>query len=304
MERGLRFMAIVDLDAYLLALAKKVYSPIAPLLNRVNTSSLKVKNAESYGFEIKNNKPQGTMFMGEAALRNDTNETQTIKSDSFTKTITDSITLSVTNGIKTGIDISVGGKVFGMGVETSMSFEVSTSTTREQTSTEGVAYTVPSQDVVVPAKKTYYVYCALQRSQLEGSIRLRADLSDRFMVIMKFQDVEGIVYDGDIYDFVKQHQSLHPLPSGISLNHNDKSIHFEGVAEYIYGTGTKFNVTITDTPSSQGTQEHKPFDAKTGLGTYELQLDGKKLGFDLNDLKDQMEPGVFEKLKELQNEIV
>lgn len=298
-------MAIVDLDAYLLALAKKYYPDMfSQFISRVDTSMLGVKNAESYGFEIKNNKPQGTMFMGEAALKNDTNETQTIKSDSFTKTITDSITLSVTNGIKTGIDISIGGKVFGMGVETSMSFEVSTSTTREQTSTEGVAYTVPSQEVVVPAKKTYYVFCALQRSQLEGSIRLRADLSGPFAVYMNMNGTEMPLGGHSIYDFIKAHQSLHPLPSGISLNHNDKSIHFEGIAEYIYGTGTKFNVTITDTPSSQGTQEYKPFDAKTGLGTYEIHLDGKKLGFDLNDLKDQMEPEVFERLKELQNEIV
>ncbi|MFK4322822.1 hypothetical protein ABH946_005582 [Bacillus sp. RC145] len=298
-------MAIVDLDAYLLALAKKWFpDPISKLISKVDTSYLTVKNAESYGFEIKSSKPQGTMFMGESVLKNDTNETQLIHSDSFTKTITDSVTLSVTNGITTGVNISIGGKVFGMGVETSMSFEVSTSTTREQTSTEGVAYTVPSQTVSVPAKKTYYVYTALQRSQLEGSIRLRANLSSIFVVYINMDGQEMPVGSFPIYEFIKEYQSLHPLPSGISLNHNDKSIHFEGLAELLYGTGTKFNVTITDTPSSQGTQEHKPFDAKTGLGTYEINLDGKKSDFDLNDLKDQMEPEVFERLKELQNETV
>ncbi|MCZ6943697.1 hypothetical protein EJ131_24925 [Bacillus mycoides] len=296
-------MAIVDLDAYLFALVKKVF-PFPQMLKGVLTSELSIANAESYGFEIKNSKPQGTMFMGESVLENDTSETQLIHSDSFTKTITDSVTLSVTNGITTGVNISIGGKVFGMGVETSMSFEVSTSTTREQTSTEGVAYTVPSQTVSVPARKTYYVYTALQRSQLEGSIRLRADLSGDLHVKIDVGGAEGTMYIGNIYEYIKTHQLLHPLPSGISLNHNNKSIHFEGLAELIYGTGTKFNVTITDKPSSQGTQEHKPFDPKTGLGTYELRLDGKKLGFDLNNLKDKTEPEVFEKLKELQNEIV
>ncbi|WP_170959395.1 ETX/MTX2 family pore-forming toxin [Bacillus thuringiensis] len=298
-------MAIFDLDAYLVALAKKYYPDIfSQFISRVDTSFLAVKNAESYGFEIKNSKPQGTMFIGESVLKNDTNETQTIHSDSFTKTITDSVTLSVTTGITTGIDISIGGKIFGMGVETSMSFEVSTSTTNEQTSEESVAYTVPSQPVVVPAKKTYYVHTSLQRSQLEGSIRLRADLSGPFSVYMKMNGTEMPLGSHSLYDFIKEHQSLHPLPSGISLNHNNKSVHFEGIAEYIFGTGTKFYVTITDTPSSQGTQEHKAYDAKTGLGTYEIDLDGKKLGFALNDLKDKLEPEAFEKLKELQNEIV
>ncbi|MFK4316137.1 MULTISPECIES: ETX/MTX2 family pore-forming toxin [unclassified Bacillus (in: firmicutes)] len=296
-------MAIVDLDAYLTALAKKVF-PIPQMIKGVFTSELSIENAESYGFEIKNSKPQGTMFMGESVLKNDTNETQLIHSDSFTKTITDSVTLSVTNGITTGVNISIGGKVFGMGVDTSMSFEVSTSTTREQTSTEGVAYTVPSQTVSVPARKTYYVYTALQRSQLEGSIRLRADLSGDLHLKLDIAGSEGSINVGNIYEYIKTHQLSHPLPSGISLNHNNKSIHFEGIAELIYGTGTKFNVTITDKPSSQGTQEHTPIDAKTGLGTYEIQLDGKKLCFDLNDLKDKTEPEVFEKLKELQNEIV
>ncbi|TKI79861.1 hypothetical protein FC699_35515, partial [Bacillus wiedmannii] len=219
---------------------------------------------------------------------------QTIHSDSFTKTITDSVTLSVTNGVTAGVSVTISGKIFGIGAESSMSFEVSTSTTNEQTSEESVAYTVPSQMVVVPAKKTYYVYSSLQRSLLEGSIRLRADFSGALFATMKFGDSDMYISMGDMYEFVKTHQLSHPLPSGISLNHNNKSVHFEGVAQYLYGTGTKFNVTITDTPSSQGTQEHKAFDAKTGLGTYEIQLDGKKLGFDLNDLKDQVEPKVFE----------
>ncbi|OUB79386.1 ETX/MTX2 family pore-forming toxin [Bacillus wiedmannii] len=297
-------MAIVDLDAYLLALSKKVFADFSPFLSKTDTSHLKVQNAESYGFEIKGNKPQGTMFIGESILNNRTNETQTLHSDSFTKTITDSVTLSVTNGISTGVNISIGGKIFGMGVETSMSFEVSTSTTNAQTNQESVAYTVPSQSVVVPAQTTYYVHTALERSQLDGIVRLRADLSDRFYVMIKINDLEAPIYFGDIYEFVNQFQSLHPLPSGISLNHKNKSIHFEGIADYLYGTGTKFHVTITDKPSSQGTQEHKPFDAKTGLGTYPIGLNGKKLSLDLNDLKEHMNPNDFEKLKELQNEIV
>ncbi|WP_241139326.1 ETX/MTX2 family pore-forming toxin [Bacillus mycoides] len=298
-------MTIVDLDAYLLTLAKKAFAsaPIAPFISRVNTSSLEVKNAESYGFEIKDSKPQGTMFIGESILNNRTNETQTLHSDSFTKTITDSVTLSVTTGITTGVNISIGGKIFGMGVETSMSFEVSTSTTNEQTNEESVAYTVPSQAVVVPAQTTYYVHTALERNQLEGIIRLRADLSDEFSVIAIVAGLEMPIRF-NIYDFVNQYQSFHPLPSGISLKHNIKSIHFEGIAEYLYGTGTKFHVTVTDKPSSQGTQEHKPFDAKTGLGTYPIGLNGKKLCLDLNDLKEHMSPKDFEKLKELKNEVV
>ncbi|MDO6634157.1 ETX/MTX2 family pore-forming toxin [Bacillus toyonensis] len=298
-------MAIVDLDAYLLALSKKVLAaPFDPFISRVNTSRLAVKNAESYGFEIKESKPQGTMFIGESILNNRTNETQTLHSDSFTKTITDSVTLSVTTGITTGVNINIGGKIFGMGVETSMSFEVSTSTTNEQTNEESVAYTVPSQTVVVPAQTTYYVHTALERNQLEGIIRLRADLSGEFSAMIKVQDLEVPIYTGNIYDFVNQYQSLHPLPSGISLNHNTKSIHFEGIAEYLYGTGTKFHVTVTDKPSSQGTQEHKSFDAKTGLGTYPIGLNGKKLSLELNDLKEHMNAKDFEKLKELQNEVV
>lgn len=293
-------MAIADLDKYLIELGKKLGDS---RIIGVNTSELTVHNQESYAFVIEDSKPQGTMFMGESVLANNTNETQTIHSDSFIKQITDSVTFSVTNGITAGVSITISGKIFGIGAESSMSFEVSTSTTNEQTSEESVSYIVPSQAVVVPPRKTYYVYSSLQRSQLNGTVRLRADLSNRF----------NFTYNGgsapltfNIYEYINRNQSSHPLPSGISLNHKDKSIHFEGVAEYIYGTGTKFYVTISDTPSSQGTQENKPFDAKTGLGTYELRLNGKKFGFnfnDLNDLKELMDPKDFENLKQLKNEI-
>ncbi|MED1436763.1 MULTISPECIES: ETX/MTX2 family pore-forming toxin [Bacillus] len=296
-------MAIADLDVYLIALIKKTYPEYASYEATSDTSKLSIKNTESYGFEIKENKPQGTMFMGESVLKNDTNETQTIHSDAFTKTITDSVTLSVTNGITAGVSISISGKIFGIGAESSMSFEVSTSTTNEQTSEESVAYTVPSQTVVVPAKTTYYVYTSLQRNQLEGTVRLKADLSERFSVRLKYGSGQAEI-GGDLYYFINEFHSALPLPSGISLNHKDKSIHFEGVAEYIYGTGTKFYVTISDTPSSQGIQEHKSFDAKTGLGTYELRLNGKNFDFDLNDLKEYMDSKEFEKLKEQENEIV
>ncbi|PEK11072.1 ETX/MTX2 family pore-forming toxin [Bacillus toyonensis] len=270
----------------------------------MDTSRLTVENAESYGFEIKESKPQGTMFMGESTLNNRTDETQTLNSDSFTKTLTDSITLSVTNGITTTVNISISGKIFGMGAETSMSFEVSTSTTNEQTNEESVAYTVPSQTIVVPAQTTYYVHTLLERNQLEGICRLRADLTGFFFVLTKFAGKEVPCYFGEIYDFVNQYQSLLPLPSGISLNHSKKSIHFEGIAEYFYGTGTKFHITVSDKPSSQGTQEHKSIDTKTGLGTYPIGLNGKNLNLDLNDLKEHMDPKDFEKLKELQNEKV
>ncbi|MED3529014.1 hypothetical protein CON21_22415 [Bacillus thuringiensis] len=298
-------MAIFDLDTYLLDLFKKVVdSDLEPAL-RVYTSDLAVKNEEIYGFEIKESKPQGTMFMGESILNNRTNETQTILSDSFTKTITDSVTLSVTNGITTGVNISISGKIFGMGAETSMSIEVSTSTTNEQTNEESIAYTVPSQTVVVPAQTTYYVHTALERNRLEGIVRLRADLSGEITLYVQFtEDLKLPLITIDIYDFVNHFQSSLPLPSGISLNHNTKAIHFEGIAEYLYGTGTKFHVTVTDKPSSQGTHEHKSFDAKTGLGTYPIGLNGKKLRLDLNDLKEHMNPKDFEKLKELQNKIV
>ncbi|MGG1151575.1 ETX/MTX2 family pore-forming toxin [Bacillus wiedmannii] len=301
-------MAIIDLDAYLLEAAKKMLPD--PLFKeiRVDTSSLSVKDGNSYGIEITSNKPQGTMYMGDADLINNTNESQIMHSESFTKTITDSVTLSVTNGITTGVNISISGKIFGMGVETSMSFEVSTSTTQEQTSTEGVAYTVPSQTVNVPARTTYYVYTELQRSLLEGIVRLKADLSGNVKIFAKtpFDSRPREVYNDSVYKFIKDYQTVFPLPSGTSLNHANSSIHFEGLASYSFGTGTKFYVTISDKPkpTSQGAQEHKPFDAKTGLGTYEIQLDGKKFGFDFNDLKEYMDPKDFERLKELQNETV
>jgi hypothetical protein len=294
-------MGIFDLDAHLLKLAKEKMGMFEPFINKVDTSTLTVQNQESYGLEIISSKPQGTMFVGESVLRNQTNDPQTINSDTFTKTVTDSVTLSVTNGISTGVNVSIGGKVFGMGVETSMSFEVSTSTTEEQTNEESVAYTVPSQPVTIPPQSTRYVYATLEKSELEGIIRLKADLSGQFAAIIKIDTVESPSHF-DLYELVKEFQLKYPLPSGITLNHNNKTIHFEGVAEYYYGTGTKFNVTITDTPSSSKTLDEKSYDSTTGLGTYQISLDNKKLGSTLDDFKEQLEPEVFEKLKELEKQ--
>ncbi|MED3635167.1 ETX/MTX2 family pore-forming toxin [Bacillus thuringiensis] len=168
-------MAIFDLDAYLLKLKKEEFSVFEMMMTvrGVDSSKLAIQNAESYGLEIIESKPQGEMFLGESILRNQTNESQIINSDTFTKTITDSVTLSVTNGISTGVEITIGGKIFGVGAETSMSFEVSTSTTNEQTSEESVSYTVPSQPVSMPPQSIRYVYASLERNQLKGLVKLK-----------------------------------------------------------------------------------------------------------------------------------
>ncbi|WP_394514231.1 ETX/MTX2 family pore-forming toxin [Priestia aryabhattai] len=293
-------MTIFDLDVYLTELGNRVVSSYGSIYE-VTSSQLSVKNAESYGLEIAQRKPLETMFIGESELTNDTDETQSINSDTFTKSITDSVTLSVTNGFTAGVSVSIGGKIFGMGAETSMSFEVSTSETREQTSEVSVAYTVPSQIVSVPPRSKRYVYAALERSQLEGSVRLKADLSGP-VTLWVAQGSTALPFNTELYKFINENQSLYPLPSGISLNHNDKSIHFEGVADYYYGTGTKFRVTLTNTPSSQKNYEIKSYDSKTGTGTYNIKLNGKKDGFDFNDFKDTLDSETFNKLIELQKQ--
>lgn len=190
--------------------------------------------------------------------------------------------------------MTISGKVFGIGAESSMSMEVSTSHTEEQTSEESVAYTVPSQSITIPPKSTRYVNAVLERAQLEGILRLKADLSCLFTVTQQLEG--GMVFKNtvNLYEFVKEAQIEYPLPSGISLDHNKKTIHFEGVADYFYGTGTKFHVTVTDTASPTRSIEKKPFDSTTGLGTYEIGLDNKKLGFTLDSFKESTKSEVFE----------
>lgn len=84
---------------------------------------------------------------------------------------------------------------------------------------------------------------------------------------------------------IKKYRLKYPLPSGMSLNHNNKLLHYEGEAEYDYATGTKFNVIVTDTSLSQKNYELKPYDSTTGIGTYDIYLDGKKLDLILMILK-------------------
>lgn len=74
-------MGIFDLDAYLL----KVLKGRSSSFTGVDTSGLSITDGAIYGLEITSSKPEETMFIGQSVLNNNTNETQTINSDTFTK---------------------------------------------------------------------------------------------------------------------------------------------------------------------------------------------------------------------------
>lgn len=117
------------------------------------------------------------IFLGSNTFINNTSLDQTYNTSEFSESITKTKSTTTTHGFSSST--SVGGKVkipFVAEGEVSETLEYNFSNANEQSTSETVTLTAPSQPVIVPANKTYKAEVYFEKKKTSGEVTLFGDL--------------------------------------------------------------------------------------------------------------------------------
>ncbi|HDR5267526.1 sulfurtransferase [Bacillus thuringiensis] len=183
------------------------------------------------------------IFVGKSTLTNDTDQEQTLSTNSFSKMISNSIAHSTTHGFKFGTKASATYKIPFVG-ETSieLSAEYNFSDTSSQTNTESYTYTANPQNIKVPAHSSVDVIVNLDTVKAKGDVKLLAKISG--------EDFGMFIYDMTPYPYnltfnqIAERASKYEKLQDISANPDGKTVNLIGSGKYEAEYGTNFSVTV------------------------------------------------------------
>ncbi|KEI04288.1 ETX/MTX2 family pore-forming toxin, partial [Clostridium botulinum] len=197
-----------------------------------------------------------TAYVGSTVLTNETNIDQKIRTESFTKQESFTTTSKTTHGFKLGVKGSAkfSVKFFGNGVElsTEISTEYNFSSEKTETISQSHTLTVPSQEILVPAKSKIQVTAVFNKGYCSGKVLLKAVLRGYddigycfFNPIdnrLEYCPSFGISFDklariGDLPQFK-------PIPDSYDQNTETGEMEILGAGEYTSSLATNFMVHL------------------------------------------------------------
>ncbi|AMR06308.1 ETX/MTX2 family pore-forming toxin [Bacillus thuringiensis] len=213
------------------------------------------KNLEYHQFSVEaDGSPiitnSNNIFVGKTTLTNNTDQEQTLSTNSFSKMISNSVTHSTTHGFKFGTKASAKFNIPFVG-ETGieLSAEYNFSDTSSETSSESFTYIATPQNIKVPAHSSVEVVVSLDTVKANGNVKLLAKMSGEDMGSFNYKSTTGGI--GKSYVYNKSFNSLVTYASkieklqNISANPDGKTINIIGSGKYEAEYGTEFNVTVT-----------------------------------------------------------
>ncbi|HCQ8731931.1 ETX/MTX2 family pore-forming toxin [Enterococcus faecalis] len=198
-----------------------------------------------------------TLAANSSTLNNDTGTDQTLSTPSFEYTSTDSVTTSTTHSA--GVSLTTSAEMSFPIAKGSLSMTVKYdfSNTNEVSSSETRKWTVPSQQIVVPAGRHYKVNWVLTTGVATGT----TDLTSKVKAMVPFKRVSGSRDGLSVGDAINTQNDLkNKLPNSTiwqdegrwSVVSSDAALRKWSVATYIaeYGTDLIMNIEdVTDTKS-------------------------------------------------------
>ena len=120
-----------------------------------------------------------TVYIGHSILHNNTNVDQTLTTQSFSETITETVSTTTTHTVGTSVSASSKFQIPFVG-ETGASFTASYNFSQNKTNTDSkaVTITVQPQSVLVPANSSVEVNVYLNKAKIKGNVKLRGELVD------------------------------------------------------------------------------------------------------------------------------
>lgn len=180
------------------------------------------------------------IFVGKTTLNNDTDQEQTLSTNSFSKAISNSITNSTTNGFKFGVKASAKFKIPFVG-ETGLelSTEYNFSDTSSKTSSESYTYTATPQNIKVPAHSSVEVIVNLNTVKAKGDVSLLTKMASNFFTNIIYGS-KAYVVNSNLNEMVRNSPEL-PY---IKANSDGQTVNLIGSGTYEAEYGTEFTVTV------------------------------------------------------------
>ncbi|WP_344072954.1 ETX/MTX2 family pore-forming toxin [Streptomyces crystallinus] len=252
--------------------------------NIPTTSHVKVSNdASGVTFSHLQVTPDGeptttlgdTWFVGTARLTNSTDQPQSLTTQSYTKTVTDSVSTSVTKQFGGSNTVSAQvklGEFFTGGDEFTTTW--TWGDTHTHTQTDDQTYTANAQQIAVPAHTTAVVTIALVQTKSTGLVNLKGDLDGSFQRVVTRTDCNdasggcapGHVVSNKTESVYDTALNAVPLPPGMYLS-DHHTVAVPGLGTYTAAHGSYFTVKVTDEPDGS-----RPVPAAPRSYTYTLPV--------------------------------
>ncbi|HDR4874858.1 TPA: ETX/MTX2 family pore-forming toxin [Bacillus cereus] len=188
------------------------------------------------------------LFVGKTTLTNNSDQEQTLSTNSFSKTITDSVTTSTTHGFKIG-EKTTGKISLPIGeLAQEVSLEYNFSSTGSQTKTESYTYTATPQNIKVKPHSSVEVIVILKKVKATGKVNLNTKMSGNVMYNHVYKALPGeqnnkaYVHSGSMASAVRYAKNFDKLPD-LSVNPDD-TISLIGKGTYEAEVGSEFSVTV------------------------------------------------------------
>ncbi|MEV2805856.1 ETX/MTX2 family pore-forming toxin [Paenibacillus larvae] len=208
------------------------------------------------------------IFVGKTILTNNTDQEQTLSTNSFTKTIQNSVTNSTTHGFKLGTKATAKFQIPLVG-ETGMelSTEYNFSDTSSKTNSISYAYTASPQNIKVPAHSSVEVIVNLNQAKAKGDVKLLSKISSSANATFYYSSGEVYRLRGNLVYFAN-----HAPDRRLSPN-LDGTANLIGTGKYEVDYGTDFSVTVK--PVSKNRISKRSVDEGY---TYKVTPEIKKIG--------------------------
>ncbi|WP_242785761.1 ETX/MTX2 family pore-forming toxin [Bacillus cereus] len=183
------------------------------------------------------------IFVGKTTLTNNTDQEQTLSTNSFSKMISNSVSYATTHGYKFGTKASgkLGIPLIGeTGME--LSAEYNFSDTDNRTNSENFTYTVSPQNIKVPANSSVEVIVQLDSVTAKGNVKLITNMSGRDEGTFEYTNTAAF-YQQNFNQIVLYASNFEDFPY-ISANPDGKTINLIGSGKYEAKYGTEFSVTV------------------------------------------------------------
>ncbi|ACT33697.1 ETX/MTX2 family pore-forming toxin [Clostridium botulinum C] len=197
-----------------------------------------------------------TIYVGSTVLTNETNMDQKIRTESFSKDESLITTSKTTDGFKLGIK---GGAKFsvrffenGVEIYTEVSTEYNFSSEKTTTISQTQRLTVPSQEILVPAKSKIQVTAIFNRGFCTGQVLLKGLLRGKDKVnICVYDKYSGKLQYclGDLVPFDRLAQEgnlpqFKSVPNSFNKETNTGEMEILGVGEYTSSLATNFIINL------------------------------------------------------------
>ncbi|QSE76717.1 ETX/MTX2 family pore-forming toxin [Lactococcus taiwanensis] len=197
---------------------------------------------------------QERLFVGTNNLTNETDVEQTLTTSSFSKTYTTTTSSTVTNGYQVGAIAKATFSIPLIGdTDITLSTTYNFATSETNTDAENITYTVPPQNIKVPAHTTAKVTVSLDTLKIRGNVKLNGTgFGTMKKVNIGTVSVGNVVtyhdYDIPCSEFLKdwelgKQMGLFTDNTPIT-NQGDGTFYLEGTGEYEAAYGSNFNVDV------------------------------------------------------------